>query len=41
MTSYEDYDVPAGGGKFDDFSNTEAQFRIGGGAFPRAGDGHP
>ena len=31
MTSYDDYDVPTGGGNFDNFSSTESQFRIGGG----------
>lgn len=31
VTSWEDYDVPTGSGNFDNFSNSESQFRIGGG----------
>lgn len=31
VTSWEDYDVPTGGGAFDNFSNSEGQFRLGGG----------
>ncbi|GAA0282661.1 hypothetical protein GCM10009127_25080 [Alteraurantiacibacter aestuarii] len=31
MSSYGDYDVPAGGGNIDNFSSSESQFRLGGG----------
>lgn len=31
ITSYDDYDVPTGGGNFDNFSANETQFRFGGG----------
>jgi hypothetical protein len=31
LTSYRDYDVPTGGGNFDNFSSSENQFRLGAG----------